>query len=486
MPRNSARALRTRAPFWLAWLLVAACLDRAPATGPAGPRLSALEVSTGTLSPAFSSDNLTYSISSLNSLFPIQVTVTAGPEVTGISINGRPSSSGEPTSLRLSPGEDILVHLTSTAGEEIVYRVLYLPPDFPTYQVESNGPHGDEIILLTPGNASLLMVDRGGNPLYYRFDGTTGFIDFRRFRVEGQVVYSFLRTDPQYAQVINTVTGVQMLADRELRDTGSALMLPHGDHDSLPDDAHDFQLLGEDHYVATAYAVQTVDLSGLNPNWSDQAPVVANLVQEVDHGAVVFEWRNTDHPSLYADSVDGNSFRSSETSDYTHLNSVTVDPVDSHFIFSLRHTSSVLKVNRLTGETLWTLGGASDDFGLTAAQRFSHQHHVTRLADGSLLLFDNGNNAHQTRVMSFMLDEAAHTVLSARVIYEKPAELPQTTFMGSAFQLGSDRYLIGWGGWSPPSAAPSVTEVFEGVPVWSLTFDSPTVFSYRAVPISAL
>lgn len=188
-------------------------------------------------------------------------------------------------------------------------------------------------------------------------------------------------------------------------------------------------------------------------------------------------------PSLYADSIDGNAFTSSADSDYVHMNSIQVDPADGNFIVSFRHTSSIIKLDRKTGAILWTLGGASDDFGLTPEQSFSHQHHVRKLGDGTLLLFDNGNYAHPTRVMSFALDEAQKTVTSSEVVYERPDDQGDTTFMGSAFLMAPSRYIIGWGGRTAPNlAGPAVTEIVDGAPVWSLTFTSPTVFSYRATP----
>jgi arylsulfate sulfotransferase len=239
-----------------------------------------------------------------------------------------------------------------------------------------------------------------------------------------------------------------------------------------------------DHYVVLAQYGKTVDLSSLNPAWAAAAPVLAAVVQEIDHGRVIFEWESTDEPSLYVDSVEGNAFTTAEISDYVHINSIQVDPDDGNFIISLRHTNSILKLDRSTGATIWTLGGASDQFGLTAEQRFSHQHHARTLDNRRLLIFDNGNNAHPTRVVSFVLDEANKTVSSFEVIYERPAEQADTTFMGSAAQMAESRYLIGWGGRSDTTSTwPAVTETVAGVPVWSLTFAASNVFSYRALPV---
>lgn len=58
-------------------------------------------------------------------------------------------------------------------------------------------------------------------------------------------------------------------------------------------------------------------------------------------------------------------------------------------IASFRNLDEVLKIDRQTGEILWTLGGLGDDFGLTEEQLFSRQHYAKLTDTGTLLLFDN-------------------------------------------------------------------------------------------------
>jgi hypothetical protein len=324
------------------------------------------------------------------------------------------------------------------------------------------------------------MVDRTGAVLYYRLFAPLQVLNFQQQLLpDAGIQYSYYVTDPK-----NPQTAATRLMDRNFNDTQALTVLPYGNHGAIGADPHDFIWLGDDHYVVQAALPQTVDLSGFNPTWSRQATVVAAVVQEVDHGEVVFEWNSTNNPSLYLDSVDGNGFALPAAADYVHLNSMQVDPQDGNFILSMRHTNSVIKVDRTSGSTIWTLGGRSDDFGLIADERFSHQHFARMLPEHTLLLFDNGNNAHQTRVMSFQLDEAQRAAVSYSVDYSKPADQVQTTFMGSVIEYPGERYLIGWGGWVPPLVAPpSVTEVVGGTVTWSLTFASPSVFSYRALPI---
>jgi hypothetical protein len=446
--------------------------DAAPA-----PLLS-LKVSSGELVPPFDPDVTDYSLTSLNSLYPIEVTATAGDPHATLLVHGGQAWSAVPVSFQLQPGEDFDVVVGTRT-----YTVHYAPSDLPAYTVTTTPAAGTEDVLLTPSAKYLLIVDRAGRPLYYRTFAPSVVENFQQYTLpDGEIVYSTLVG----AAAGSWALGAMHLMDARFNDLGDVQLLPAGSHQVLPAEGHDFILLDEDHYVAMSYVQRTVDLSGLNPSWSSQAVVMNAVVQEVDSAEVLFEWDSANVPSLYADSIYNNSYASNAVSDYLHLNSMDIDPVDGNFIFSFRHTSSVVKVDRTTGKILWTLGGKEDDFDLTTDQVFSFQHYVRKQPDGSLWVFDNGNNLHQTRIIAFVLDEANKKVVSFTDVYDRPSAEPQTTFMGSYAVLDTSRYLFGWGGWSGNVIAPAATELNGGSISWSLTFTAPGVFSYRALPVPAL
>jgi hypothetical protein len=466
--------------------LLSACSSSAghnPIPSPGPPQASTLQtltVSTGTLTPAFDPSVTDYSVTSLNSLHPVEVTATATDPSATLTIHGTSARSGVTSSFTLQPKEDFSVVVHSSTEDSTTYTVHYLPSDFPAYTVTGSASEGTEDVLLTANNKYLLIVDRDGAPLYYRGFQTNNALDFQQHRLaSGEIVYSALIGTSAGAWVL----GTDHLMDSNFRDIGDVELVSHAEHDVLPAESHDFILLDEDHYVTMSYVQRTVNLSVYNPKWSSTAPVMNAIVQEVDSGDVLFEWDSGERPSLYIDSVDGNGFTANTVSDYLHLNSIDIDPADGNFLFSLRHTNSILKVDRRTAETIWTLGGAEDDFHLTTDQTFSHQHYVRKQPDGSITVFDNGNSAHQTRIISFVLDEANRKVVSFRVIYEKPSDEPQSGFMGSQQPLASDRYMFGWGGWFTNDIDPAATEVLDGTPVWQITFTAPQVFSYRALPV---
>jgi len=106
--------------------------------------------------------------------------------------------------------------------------------------------------------------------------------------------------------------------------------------------------------------------------------------------------------------------------DWTHGNSVTVDPADGGLIVSLRHQDAVIKLTR-SGELVWILGDStgwktpwSDKLLQLDGQRpFAHQHDAGFAPDGTLLLFDNGTvgelEDRQSFALGYRIDEVAMT-----------------------------------------------------------------------------
>jgi arylsulfate sulfotransferase len=483
--------------------LAAACGTGSRAAGPAGAGngdddapdggqtigLASLTISTGILRPSFDPNVTDYDVTALNSVYPVSVTATAAAAGTTLTVHGVAARSGEPSTFTLQPREDIAVVVETPGLAPRTYTVHYVPSDFPTYEVTSSPGAGTEDVLMNPNGEYVLIVDRSGAPLYYRTFLPYDLENFQQSTLpDGTVVYSLTVgvIDPS-----GWTLGVDHLMDAHFNDIGDYQLPAYAQHGVLPAEGHEMMVLGDQHYVALSYVQRTLDLSALNPAWSPTARVMSDVMQEVDHGSVLVEWDSANVSALYADSVYDNAFEASSLSDYLHLNSIDLDPADENFVVSFRHASSIAKLDRHTGQILWTLGGKEDEFGLTADQVFSMQHHVRMHPDGTMTVFDNGNAdddgsaAHQTRILSFTLDEANHRVSSFQVLYTKPSDQPPTGFMGSATPLAGGRLFAGWGGWYTNQLEPAATEIVGGVPVWTLEFKQ-AVTSYRALPIPAL
>ncbi len=462
-------------------------VGEAGAAGEMGlPTLAALTVSTGALLPAFDPTVTDYDITSLNSLYPIDVTATTSVPSASLTVHDAPATSGKASSFTLKTAEDIQIAV-KLAGAAQTYTVHYIPKNLPALTATTTGAAGTEDVLLStvPLAATdepyLMMIDRAAAPLYYRGFPGKDVEDFQQVNLPSGVFYTFLEGDFNAAWTL----GSNHIMDQKFNDVAQVQLLPHAAHGVLPAEGHDFEVLGTNHYLVMTYLQRTVDLSGLNPAWNTQAEVLNPIVQELKDGAVVVEWDAANFPALYSDSNESNPFATTSIADYAHLNSLDVDPADNNLVLSFRNADEIIKVDHATGQIVWILGGKEDMFGLSANQLFSHQHHVKMHADGSMTIFDNGNNAHQTRALSITLDEVHHTVSSFQVLYTSPVDQPQTTFMGSIVPLSATRNFLGLGGWFTGAPGIDAVEVVGAVPVWTLKFASVQVFSYRALPITA-
>jgi outer membrane protein assembly factor BamB len=206
--------------------------------------------------------------------------------------------------------------------------------------------------------------------------------------------------------------------------------------------------------------------------------VVEGVVQETDiaTGKVLFEWHSLDHVPL------SESFRPDVTAagniDYFHLNSIGVDS-DGNLLISARHTSTVYKLDRKTGDIIWRLGGMKSDFTLGPGATFNFQHDARTHTDGTLTLFDNGATdlgagkvEPHSRPMRLRLDTTAKT---ATFVQEYQAATPRLAFAtGNTQQLADGNIVVDWG------TAGAITEfTSDGTVVFDATLGGGA-FSYRA------
>ncbi len=150
-----------------------------------------------------------------------------------------------------------------TSGETtLTYKVNYVPTDMPTYTVTKTAQAGNEDILLAPGFTYLLVIDRDGNPLWYR--------TYQQQSVEDLQQHA-LQSGNMYSAVIGTANpsgwtlGAAHVFDSQFHDVAQVQMLAHADHGPLPAEAHDFMVLGDQHYVVETYLQRTIDMHFFNP-----------------------------------------------------------------------------------------------------------------------------------------------------------------------------------------------------------------------------
>jgi hypothetical protein len=244
-------------------------------------------------------------------------------------------------------------------------------------------------------------------------------------------------------------------------------------------DNHDFLIEPNDELIVMSYDGRIRDLTAFG--MSAEEVVEDSVIQVLDRKTrqVLFEW-NSWGQILYEDQTYPDT-----RGEYAHVNSIFVDS-DGHIILSARGTSQVVKISRPGGQVLWKLGGKSNQFEFAndPYANLCGQHTASRLENGNLLIFDNGQfcwpdipeRGELTRVVEYRIDEQS---LVAELVWSYSREDTYTLSQGSAQRLSNGNTLIGWGR-GPGVLATEVDE--DGAKVFEIVAlaDGRPVITYRA------
>ena len=238
-------------------------------------------------------------------------------------------------------------------------------------------------------------------------------------------------------------------------------------------DIHELRVQPDGSAWLLSYDAETVDMSVIVSGGKPNAIVTGLIIQKIDvNKHVVFQWRSWDHFQI-TDATHENL--TAYNIDYVHGNAIEVES-DGNILLSSRHLDEITKINSVTGEIIWRLGGKNNEFNfLNDSIGFSHQHHIRRLENAHIMLFDNGNyhTPAFSRVVEYSIDEGAKT-LFLEWQYRHTPEIFSSA-MGSAQRLSNGNTLIGWG-----AAATTLTEVTpQGNIAYELSLPA-TEMSYRA------
>ncbi|HLY48933.1 MAG TPA: arylsulfotransferase family protein [Solirubrobacteraceae bacterium] len=215
----------------------------------------------------------------------------------------------------------------------------------------------------------------------------------------------------------------------------------------LSADLHEFELTPHGTALITAYYPVFWDATSIHQ--SRHMLVLDSVVQEIDvkTGLVLFQWDSLDHVPL-SDSYEPIPNDPGQPYDYFHINAIDEDD-DGNLIISARNTWAAYKVNLVSGQTIWTLGGKHSTFKLAAGANFAFQHDVRVRADNDRMVtvFDDGAGPptvhKQSRGLTLRLDTAQRTATAVKVDQHPPALL--TSFEGNLQQLANGDQFIGWG-----------------------------------------
>lgn len=193
---------------------------------------------------------------------------------------------------------------------------------------------------------------------------------------------------------------------------------------------HDANHLGDGRILYTA--VEPVEANQLHGGVAGTEPdgvVYADVIKEVDaNGELVWSWRAIDHldPAEYA--IHPHFWREH----WPLINSVA-ELSDGNIVASLRTVSEVVVIERATGKIIWRIG----------SDVVAQQHCVSEVADGRLLIFDNGTfRTGESVTYSRVIEVDRETSAVVWEYRDAPSEAFFTSFMGAVQRLPGGNTLI--------------------------------------------
>ena len=205
-------------------------------------------------------------------------------------------------------------------------------------------------------------------------------------------------------------------------------------------------LLANGNTLLLKYDFKYVDMTKYFPAGEPNGATLQALLQEIDKDKnVVFQWQSLDYIPV-SDTYNPVA----PAIEYFHPNSLAYDR-DGNILVSARNLCSIIKINRNTGEIIWTLGGKSNDFTFigeneaNAPNYFSYQHDIRVLPNGHITIFDNGrqHSPNYSRAVEYELDEVNMT---CKLVWEH-RNTPDiyADIFGNFQRLPNGNSFIGWG-----------------------------------------
>jgi hypothetical protein len=208
---------------------------------------------------------------------------------------------------------------------------------------------------------------------------------------------------------------------------------------------HEFTITPRDTALVTVYNRVRWDTRAIGG--VEDGIAIDGIIQEIEiaTGRVLFEWHSLDFVALEDSYVKANEENPGAAIDYYHINSAA-ETEDGGIVTSARNTWAIYKIDRLSGEVLWRLGGKHSDFAMGEGAAPATQHDAHLLSDGELTLFDNADGQAEgaySRGLLLALDVEAMTAEVAQE-YVRPEKLLSLS-QGNMQRLENGNFLVGWG-----------------------------------------
>lgn len=286
-----------------------------------------------------------------------------------------------------------------------------------------------------------LMIDHQAEPVWFRPVSASGSAallatNFRSHIYRGEPVLAWWEGRELHG--LGLGQGEAVIVDRSYREVarvraaGGRMM-----------DLHEFLLTPQGTALFTCYP-ETVPADLRSIGGPRRGTVLNSILQEVDvrTGRLLFEWQSLNHIPVDECHPDGDY----HDLNYMHLNSIGLTP-DGNLLVSGRHTWTLYKLDRHTGQVIWRLGGKRNDFTIDPDAQFRWQHHARQPSTGTISVFDNGalrpTPGHLSRGLVLNVDEVMRRVSLAQAFRHSPPLFANS--QGSVQILPSGNVLVGWG-----------------------------------------
>jgi len=284
---------------------------------------------------------------------------------------------------------------------------------------------------------------------------------------EGEIVWYYASEGFPYAvQAQLTSDGQYMVYNSPRIEKGEGELIwisLNGDTEKqlqIPDIAHDFVQLPDGTLAVIANDIRDAD--GFDANVAGD-----QVIEITTDGTQTVVWSSWDHytPGEHGTVVDG---------DWTHSNAIDYDPEEDVYYLSILKLGSVIKIDRSTGEIIWTLGGDFSDFTTEGEPTTLGQHHQFQIQDDIITIFINGDVGDEegSQVVQFELDESDMT---ATELYRYGSyQAPYVYALGAVSMIDTDTMDITW------STSGYLEQVEDDALTWQLAADLGTAFGYTS------
>ena len=315
------------------------------------------------------------------------------------------------------------VELTS---DPVSFTTGALPEGLPVFEISDYDPERAHQGMIVFGTIF------GETPTYVGVD------------TEGEVVWYHQIEE----QVVPRFNGdVTPLPDGRLflhRKDGLRIIQPWGEivFDEDVEYHHDVEFMSNGNFMLLVHRMEDIDVPTLG---GVSNIIVDGIVEMTPAGETVREWWGSEH-------LDTNYYPSQLSQqgppyDWTHGNAIAYDEARGRVLLSARHLHQVIAINWPSGEVAWALGQGGD-FTLDASTGdwFYAQHAPEPQPDGSVLLYDNGNERPEspnfTRGLHVGVDE---TNMTAEILWEHRF-MPTTPILGDCDRMANGNVLMSAGG----------------------------------------